>query len=1055
MDAKEQIEKFREIIEANYITKLHELANIGGHSIIMEFNDIAIFDHELAEEILENPDELLKSSEIAIEDMDLPEKKVRVRITNLPKSQNVKIRNIRSTHLNKLYSFDGIVRRSSDVRPKVETARFECPGCGNVISILQIDTKFKEPYRCSCGRKGRFRLLDKQLVDAQHLVIEEAPEDLEGGEQPKRISIFLKEDLVEPKMEKKTTPGAKIKVIGIVREVPIISKAGGLSTQYDLAIDANYIEPIDETFMDIVLTKEEEEEIRELAKRPDIYEIFTSSMAPSIYGHEDIKEALVLQLMGGIRKEKSDGTIIRGDFHMLLIGDPGCISGDSKVALFFKGMEEIRNMGKEHLQPINESVTQIKKNSSEKPYAHATVFQKYPLQPVLKVITETGKEITCTYNQPFLTKQGWKRADEISIGMKLRVMPKIPNYITKLAPTDFSKLSNITCPLKETKLPKFFTEELAALCGYIIGDGNIDKNGYRVTCCVNDEEKDLIPLISNLWKSAFDVTPAIITREASSAIKTIDDGNGLLHQFISTQSMHFVCMHSKQVANALSILIKKQVPLQIFKSPKKVIAKFISWLFEADGCAFGKGRGRTTIQLKSRTSNLLKEVQLLMLYFGIHSRIIGDNLCIRRSRDMESFAKYIGFNSEKKKRNLINVLDCIKDKSNASKRKRFQIYEKIAQILPAGTRNVYDFEVPKSHAFIANGIVCHNSAKSTLLSFMSKASPKSRYLSGKGSSAAGLTAAVVKDEFLKGWALEAGALVLANGGSCMLDEMDKMSEDETSALHEALESQTVTIAKANIQAKLKAQTTVLAAANPKLGRFDPYKPIAEQINMPPALINRFDLIFPVKDIPNKETDEKIASHVLSFQQNVKAVEGEISTKMMKKYVSYAKQKVFPKLGDSAIDEIKKFYVDLRNSGPAGESNRPIPISARQLEALVRLSEASARVRLSEKVTRQDAKRAIRILRYCLMQVGIDPETGHIDIDRISTGISSSQRSRIMTIKDLIDNLEKEKGKSIAIEDLIAFSAEKGITEPQIEEIIERLKRDGEIFEPKRGFISKL
>ena len=1055
MDTKDQIEKFRELLETNYLTKMHEMANAGKKFLVIDFNDIAIFDHELAELLLESPDELLKSAEASVEDFELPEKKFRIRITNIPKSQNIKIRNIRSLHLNRLYGFEGIVRRSSDVRPQVESARFECPSCGNILSILQLDTKFKEPYRCTCGRKGRFRMLDKILVDAQHLVIEESPEDLEGGEQPKRISVFLKEDLVEPKMEKRTTPGSKIRIVGVVREIAVQLKTGVTSTRYDLSIDANYVEPIEQTFEEFELTEEEKEKIRDLSKNPEIYEMFTRSMAPSIYGHEDIKEALVLQLMGGIRKEKSDGTIIRGDFHILLVGDPGCISGDSKVSLFFKGMEKIKNLGDCHGQKINEFVTKIRKDSSEKLYDAATVFQKYPQQPVLKLITETGKEVICTYNQPFLTKQGWKRADEILTGTKIRVMPKIPNYIKKLAPTNFARLKNKTSSLKEVNLPEYITEDLASLYGYIIGNGTIKKNHYHVACYVNDEEKDLLIQISELWQKTFGILPIIVTREANSMAKTIEDSNGLVRQFVSTQNMHIVCTNNGQIATSLSFLSSKRVPDEIFKSPKKVVAKFISWLFEADGCAFGNGRGITAIQLKSSTPGLLKDMQLLLLYFGIHSRIIYDNLCIRRSRDIELFAKYIGFNSEKKREKLLTVLECIKNKSDVQKRKSYQIYEKVSSIISAGIKDVYDFEVPKSHSFIANGIVCHNSAKSTLLTFMSKASPKARYLSGKGSSAAGMTAAVVKDEILKGWALEAGALVLANGGICMLDEMDKMSDDETSALHEALESQTVTISKANIQAKLRAQTTVLAAANPKLGRFDPNKPVAEQINMPPALINRFDLIFPVKDIPNKETDEKIARHVLSFQQNVKAKEAEIGNDMMKKYVSYAKQKIFPKITDNAIDEIKDFYVNLRNTGNAGEGNRPIPISARQLEALVRLSEASARVRLSEKVTRQDAKRAIRILKYCLIQVGIDPETGQIDIDRISTGISSSQRSRITIVKEIIDGLEKEKGKSIAIDDIMAYSSEKGITEDQMEEIIERLKRDGEIFEPKRGFISKL
>ena len=251
-----------------------------------------------------------------------------------------------------------------------------------------------------------------------------------------------------------------------------------------------------------------------------------------------------------------------------------------------------------------------------------------------------------------------------------------------------------------------------------------------------------------------------------------------------------------------------------------------------------------------------------------------------------------------------------------------------------------------------------------------------------------------------------------------------------------------------------AKTAILAAANPKLGRFDPYTPIASQIDLPPTLINRFDLIFPIRDIPNKDLDEKIASHVLKLQQTPEKIETEIPTKLLRKYIAYARQKINPVLTDSAVDEIKRFYVALRNTGQTGEEEiKPIPISARQLEALVRLAEGAARLRLSKKVARQDAKRAITLLKHCLMQVGIDPETGKIDIDRISTGIPASQRSRIVIVREIIKSLEGKIGKSIPIADIIAEASLKGIDEAQVEEAIEKLSREGFIFQPKRDTVS--
>ncbi|HLC56069.1 MAG TPA: hypothetical protein VJJ23_02425, partial [Candidatus Nanoarchaeia archaeon] len=332
MEAAKQIELFKEFVEKIYEKKLYELVSKGAKSLLIDFKELSEFSPELSEDVLDDPEETIKAAEVALSQIDMPELGVsesgflnRVRFTNIPDSQGVHIKNIRSNHLNKFVVVDGIVRQTSDVRPQVTSAKFECPSCGNTLTILQIDSKFKEPSRCSCGRRGKFRLLSKELVDAQRIIIEESPENLEGGEQAKRIAVFLKEDLVEPRMEKKTTPGTKVRIMGILREVPIIAPGGGQLIRYDLMIECNYIEPIEEAFEELDLKKEDVDEIKQLAKDPLIYEKWIQSMAPSIYGHEDVKEALVLQLFGGVRKFKEDGTKTRGDIHVLLVGDPGCI----------------------------------------------------------------------------------------------------------------------------------------------------------------------------------------------------------------------------------------------------------------------------------------------------------------------------------------------------------------------------------------------------------------------------------------------------------------------------------------------------------------------------------------------------------------------------------------------------------------------------------------------------------------------------------------------------------------------------------------------------------
>ncbi|MCW1306573.1 MAG: hypothetical protein QXX05_01850, partial [Candidatus Nanoarchaeia archaeon] len=232
--------------------------------------------------------------------------------------------------------------------------------------------------------------------------------------------------------------------------------------------------------------------------------------------------------------------------------------------------------------------------------------------------------------------------------------------------------------------------------------------------------------------------------------------------------------------------------------------------------------------------------------------------------------------------------------------------------------------------------------------------------------------------------------------------------------------------------------------------------IAEQIDLPPTLINRFDLIFTIRDIPEKGKDEIIAEHMLAVAKDPSEKKPAISPELMRKYIAYSKQNCKPKLTEEANEELKNFYITLRSKhATSGEEVRPIPISPRQLEALIRLAEASARVRLSDKVTREDAQRAIRLLTFCLRQVGLEPETGEIDIDRIVTGISAVQRSRIITIKNILNNLEAKYGEMISVSEVIEEAKKFGIEEERTEEILNKMKREGEIFEPKPGFIKRL
>jgi replicative DNA helicase Mcm len=226
--------------------------------------------------------------------------------------------------------------------------------------------------------------------------------------------------------------------------------------------------------------------------------------------------------------------------------------------------------------------------------------------------------------------------------------------------------------------------------------------------------------------------------------------------------------------------------------------------------------------------------------------------------------------------------------------------------------------------------------------------------------------------------------------------------------------------------------------------------------MPVTLLSRFDLIFPVRDQPDRAKDEELAMHILEGQKDDNKYVPFIPPELIRKYVSYAKQNIHPRLTDTAIKEISDFFVNLRNRGVLNEAEvKPVPITPRQLEAMVRLSEASAKIRLSKSVTREDAKRAIDLMKAYLNKLGIDPDTGEYDIDRVVSPVSSAQRSKIYEMIDVLKDLEKTFGKDLPINEVINEAKNRGIDEVKSEEILDKMRRSGEVFEPRSGVLRRM
>jgi len=682
------------LLKSRYKKELGEISREYPHkrSLYIDYKDIERFGKAgiaMADELLENPGKVLEDVGEAIKNGQLIRTKdgkdpkgINIRFKNLPVKTG--IRKIRSDDINTFVSIEGTLRKTTEVRPRVVEAVFKCPA-GHFTVKKQKFGKYIEPDGCAtdgCAFK-KLELLPKRskFVDSQKLRIQESPEGLRGGEQPQTLDVDITDDI-----SGQLSPGERVTVNGILRSVQRMNK-GEKSTVFDIFLECNSFERSEKEFDEVNIDEEDEDKIMALSRDPMIYRMVTQSVAPTIYGSENVKQAIMLQMFGGIRKEMPDGTSLRGDIHVLLVGDPGI-------------------------------------------------------------------------------------------------------------------------------------------------------------------------------------------------------------------------------------------------------------------------------------------------------------------------------------------------------------------------------------------------AKSQLLRYVVKLSPRAIYTSGQSSTSAGLTATAVKDEFGEGrWTLEAGALVLADMGIAAVDEMDKMQKEDRSALHEAMEQQTISVAKAGITATLRSRCALLGAANPKYGRFDMFGDISDQINMPPSLLSRFDLIFIMADQPEQKRDLAIAEHIIkthtvgemieqnkktpipgltleSIQQQLKPVMPDIDPALLRKYIAYAKRTCFPILSIEAKDALIKYYLGLRG---LAEPNKAVPVTARQLEALVRLAEASARIRLSNKIEISDAQRVIQIVDACLRQVAYDAKTGTFDIDKVTTGISKEKRDLVRVIKDAIRDIGGE-GKRAGIDQVIIAVTSKGFEKDKVRDGIDMLLRNGEAMEPKQGLV---
>jgi replicative DNA helicase Mcm len=624
-------------------------------SLHVDYDDLYRFDQDLADDYLSQPDQLGDFAEEALRVYDLPADvslgQAHVRLRNLPDTVDIRSIRVHDNHVGRMIAVSGIIRKATDVRPKITEAAFECQRCGTMTYIPQSDGSFQEPHECQgCERQGPFRVNydQSEFVDSQKLRVQESPEGLRGGETPQSIDVDIEDDITG-----EVTAGDHVTVTGVLH-IDQVTEGSEKSQLFDLYMDGVSVEIEDEQFEDMEITEADKREIVELSNHPDIYEEMVASVAPSIYGYDEEKLAMIFQLFSGVTKHLPDGSRIRGDLHMLLIGDPGtgkCLKGDTKVTLEDGREVPIRALVERNLDdptPVDDGVydeanidlTSVTADGTTTTRRATRVWKRETPEQMYRIRTASGREIETTPSHPLFVQDSGRldavRADELAEGDFIATPRKLNERGDDTLDIEYRKSKSYNAVRLD--LPDQWTPRLARLVAYVIAEGHvISRNDNTGDVRITNKDDEIL-------------TDASRGFEELGLTYTVDDPrNGKSASEVRCTASEFVSFLEELEPAILEGSAKQRAPESLFTASKKTKREFLRAYVDAEGHVSTKQRELTVC---SMSRELLEGVRSLLLAFEIQSSLEqrkNGSYRLRIGGDcFEQYAREVGFVTDRK-----------------------------------------------------------------------------------------------------------------------------------------------------------------------------------------------------------------------------------------------------------------------------------------------------------------------------------------------------------------------------------------------------------------------